>query len=193
MNHIKKCLLLLLAVLLLCSCGVQDTPAPDPQPAPAESCTIGGSFTATVRDVIPDYCLDDTTPLVAVVTEFQSQPFTVYVGEELGKKLLEEQNGQPLVFTVAPLTVDRSREEVQKLSTASLLREFNLQITDCRPAEDGELGLEKSAPYHRIILPIISALQHRLAVAVFFMPRGWLLRERPCRAREGAQPGGFAA
>ena len=80
MNHIKKCLLLLLAVLLLCSCGVQDTPAPDPQPAPAESCTIGGSFTATVRDVIPDYCLDDTTPLVAVVTEFQSQPFTVYVG-----------------------------------------------------------------------------------------------------------------
>ena len=92
MNHIKKCLLLLLAVLLLCSCGVQDTPAPDPQPAPAESCTIGGSFTATVRDVIPDYCLDDTTPLVAVVTEFQSQPFTVYVGEELGKKLLEEQN-----------------------------------------------------------------------------------------------------
>lgn len=64
-NHIKKCLLLLLAVLLLCSCGVQDTPAPDPQPAPAESCTIGGSFTATVRDVIPDYCLDDTTPLVA--------------------------------------------------------------------------------------------------------------------------------
>ena len=46
-NHIKKCLLLLLAVLLLCSCGVQDTPAPDPQPAPAESCTIGGSFTAT--------------------------------------------------------------------------------------------------------------------------------------------------
>lgn len=131
MNHIKKCLLLLLAVLLLCSCGVQDTPAPDPQPAPAESCTIGGSFTATVRDVIPDYCLDDTTPLVAVVTEFQSQPFTVYVGEELGKKLLEEQNGQPLVFTVTPLTVDRSREEVQKLSTASLLREFNLQITDC--------------------------------------------------------------
>ena len=127
MNHIKKCLLLLLAVLLLCSCGVQDTPAPDPQPAPAESCTIGGSFTATVRDVIP---------------EFQSQPFTVYVGEELGKKLLEEQNGQPLVFTVTPLTVDRSREEVQKLSTASLLREFNLQITDCRPAEDGELGLE---------------------------------------------------
>ena len=129
-------------VLLLCSCGVQDTPAPDPQPAPAESCTISGSFTATVRDVIPDYCLDDTTPLVAVVTEFQSQPFTVYVGEELGKKLLEEQNGQPLVFTVTPLTVDRSREEVQKLSTASLLREFNLQITDCRPAEDGELGLE---------------------------------------------------
>ena len=120
MNHIKKCLLLLLAVLLLCSCGVQDTPAPDPQPAPAESCTISGSFTATVRDVIPDYCLDDTTPLVAVVTEFQSRPFTVYVGEELGKKLLE----------------------VQKLSTASLLREFNLQITDCRPAEDGELGLE---------------------------------------------------
>ena len=43
-NHIKKCLLLLLAVLLLCSCGVQDTPAPDPQPAPAESCTIGGSY-----------------------------------------------------------------------------------------------------------------------------------------------------
>lgn len=66
----------------------------------------------------------------------------MYVGEELGKKLLEEQNGQPLVFTVTPLTVDRSREEVQKLSTASLLREFNLQITDCRPAEDGELGLE---------------------------------------------------
>lgn len=77
-------------------------PDPDPQPAPAESCTIGGSFTATVRDVIPDYCLDDTTPLVAVVTEFQSQPFTVYVGEELGKKLLEEQNGQLSFYRNTP-------------------------------------------------------------------------------------------
>lgn len=50
-NHIKKCLLLLLAVLLLCSCGVQDTPAARSAPAPAESCTISGSFTATVGRV----------------------------------------------------------------------------------------------------------------------------------------------
>ena len=59
---------------------------------------IGGSFTATVWDLIPDYCLDDTTLQVAVVTCFQSGPFTLFLGEEQVKQL---KVGAQYVFEIA--------------------------------------------------------------------------------------------
>lgn len=41
-----------------------------------------------VRDIIPNYCLDDTTPTVAVLTLFQDSLFTIYVGEEMESQLV---------------------------------------------------------------------------------------------------------
>ena len=71
--------------------------------------TVSGSFTVEVRDVIPDYCLDDITPSVAIVTEFQSYPFTLYVGEEIGSQL---EIGKVYVFTIKPIVVDYSKENL---------------------------------------------------------------------------------
>lgn len=38
-----------------------------------------------VQNVTPDYGMDDETPNV-VVTEFQSYPVTIFVGEEIGSQ-----------------------------------------------------------------------------------------------------------
>lgn len=100
---------------------------------------VSGSFTVGVRDVIPDYCLDDFTPNVAVVTEFQSYPFTMYVGEEIGRQL---EVGQVYVFTIEPVVVDYPKEYLEKMELSSLVWELpGFKITDFRLAEDEELGL----------------------------------------------------
>lgn len=100
---------------------------------------VSGSFTVGVRDVIPDYCLDDFTPNVAVVTEFQSYPFTVYVGEEIGRQL---EIGQVYVFTIEPIVVDFPKEYLEKLELSSLVWDLpGFKITDFRLANDDELGL----------------------------------------------------
>lgn len=101
---------------------------------------VSGSFTVGVRDVIPDYCLDDFTPNVAVVTEFQSYPFTLYVGEEIGRQL---EIGQVYVFTIEPIIVDFPKEYLEKLELSSLVWDLpGFKITDFRLANDDELGLE---------------------------------------------------
>lgn len=62
----------------------------DAAPEAPARVNITGEFTATVRELIPDYTLDAETPNVAVLTQFQDGPFTVFVGElaaelEVGK------------------------------------------------------------------------------------------------------------
>ena len=102
--------------------------------------TVSGSFTVTVRNVIPDYCMDDSTPNVAVVTEFQSYPFTLFVGEEIGKELVV---GETYVFTINPIVVDDTKESLESMSLSSLVWELpGFEITDFRVANDNELGLE---------------------------------------------------
>ena len=101
---------------------------------------VSGSFTVGVRDMIPDYCLDDFTPNVAVVTEFQSYPFTLYVGEEIGRQL---EIGQVYVFTIEPIVVDFPKEYLEKLELSSLVWDLpGFKIIDFRLANDDELGLE---------------------------------------------------
>lgn len=48
---------------------------------------VTGAFVATLRHVIPDYTLDNTTPQIAILTEFQSAPFLLHIGEEMAAKL----------------------------------------------------------------------------------------------------------
>ncbi len=144
--------LLLLFVVLLPACGKQDAATPPAQTQPAEStqieaevqpeeesCTISGSFTVSVHDVLP---WDSFTPSVAVVSEFQSYPFTVFVGDEIGRELADRQDDNTVfVFTIEPIEVNRSKEDVQNMRLSSIVWEFRIKITDCRPAEENELGL----------------------------------------------------
>lgn len=150
MKRLALLSLLLLFVVLLPACGKQDSATPPAQSQPAEStqiesevqpkeesCTISGSFTVSVHDVLP---WDSFTPSVAVVSEFQSYPFTVFVGDEIGKELADRQD-DVFVFTIEPIEVNRSKEDVQNMRLSSIVWEFRIKITDCRPAEENELGL----------------------------------------------------
>ena len=102
--------------------------------------TVSGSFTVCVRDVIPDYCLDGVTPNVAIVTEFQSYPFTLFVGEEIGSQL---EIGGIYVFTIKPMVVGYTKEYLKGLKLSSLVWELpRMEITDFRLANEDEIGLE---------------------------------------------------
>lgn len=111
----------------------------DTQPSNIET-TVSGSFTVCVRDIIPDYCFDDVTPNVAVVTEFQSYPFTVFVGEEIGKQL---EIGEVYVFTIKSMVVGYTKEYLKGMNLSSLVWELpQMEITDFRLANEDEVGLE---------------------------------------------------
>ena len=102
--------------------------------------TVSGSFTVCVRDVIPDYSLDGVTPNVAIVTEFQSYPFTVFVGEEIGSQL---EIGEIYVFTIKPMVVDYTKEYLKGLNLSSLVWELpRMEITEVRLANENEIGLD---------------------------------------------------
>lgn len=102
--------------------------------------TISGSFTVTVRDVIPDYALSDDVPTVAVVTQFQSSPFTLYVGEEIGRQLEKDET---YVFTIQPFEVDETKEELQFKTLASIVQEYSkFTVVDFRVAEEHETGID---------------------------------------------------
>ncbi len=108
----------------------------------AGSAVIRGSFTAMVRDVIPDYVSDDTTPRVAVVTLFQEEPFTVWVGEENGRKL---KGGQMYTFELAETKVEgvkASEMEQAYLEPVTAISRYQLKIDSIRPAAEEEWGLE---------------------------------------------------
>lgn len=142
-NHMNKCLkLLTILVLSLCIAGCGKSEISEVEIIKEEDTSrtiISGEFTVGVRDVIPDYCFDDVTPCVALVTEFQSYPFTIYVGEEIGSQLQKENQ---YVFSIEPIEVNYSIEELQKMNLSSLVWEIGeLKITGFRLAKEEELGL----------------------------------------------------
>ena len=104
---------------------------------------VTGEFTATVRSLIPDYETDDETPRMAVVTLFQSTPFTIYTGE-LTKHL---EAGETYVFEV-----EMSRYDIitrQEYESGTLLNPEvafsmypSLYISNFRPAEESDCGLD---------------------------------------------------
>ncbi len=104
---------------------------------------VTGEFTATVRSLIPDYETDDETPRMAVVTLFQSTPFTIYTGE-LTKHL---EAGETYVFEV-----EMSRYDIiarKEYESGTLLKPEvvffmypSLYISNFRPAEESDWGLD---------------------------------------------------
>lgn len=103
---------------------------------------LTGSFTVTVREVIPDYCLDDVTPAVAVVTCFQDKPFTVYLGEEMAAHLTV---GEQYVFEIADTDIGELPKEIFQSVMPSpeiVIPTYSLRIFGIRKAEEEEWGLD---------------------------------------------------
>lgn len=134
MKKIRRTIVLLLAMAVaLTACGTQTVEA-------YENIRISGGFTATVREVMPDYCFDNVTPAVAVVTEFQSGPFIVNLGPELASELVA---GETYVFEIESKEIQVPAGTESYISnTVVLLNQYNLQVVGYRVAEDDELGLE---------------------------------------------------
>lgn len=127
---------LILAVMILCISGCGQNKADEE----VAKTIVSGEFTVCVRDVIPDYCFDEVTPCVAIVTEFQCYPFTIYVGQEMGSQL---ETGRQYVFSIEPFETDYSAEELQRMNLASIARDLSeFRITGYRLANDDEIGLE---------------------------------------------------
>lgn len=103
---------------------------------------ISGYFAVIVREIIPDYCLDDVTPTVAVVTLFQQEPFTVYVGEEIASQL---EIGKQYIFNIREKNIGEiTKEEFEKpyIEPVIALNKYNLIIDSVRLADEGEWGLD---------------------------------------------------
>ena len=103
---------------------------------------ITGDFVVMVRDIIPDYCLDNITPTVAVVTLFQDGPFTIYVGEEMASQL---EKNELYKFTIEEQEIgmiDKESFDKDYLDPKSVLPLYNLKIKSIEKAPDEEAGLD---------------------------------------------------
>lgn len=110
---------------------------------------ISGGFTATVRGLIPDYVLDGWTPREAIVTEFMSDPYTLYVGDLAQQLEIEE----TYVFEIEPEIVQVSESELKRINICDpkTVIYFRLTISNVRIAGDDEIGLaSKSLTYERV-------------------------------------------
>ncbi len=111
--------------------------------------SIEGTFTASVRHIIPDYCFDDVTPSVAVVTLFQDGPFTIFVGE-LASQL---EVGEIYVFEIQSVdNIEITKTEYQKkfLSIKELVPQYNLRIKSARLAKESDYGLDAEHLFYKI-------------------------------------------
>ncbi len=104
---------------------------------------VKGDFTATVRSLVPDYVTDGETPRMAVVTLFQSGPFTIDTMDLT--QFLEE--GETYVFEVGMSDYDIITG--QEYESGSLLNPEvvfsmypSLYISNFRPAEEEDCGLD---------------------------------------------------
>jgi len=101
---------------------------------------LKGTFTATVRTLSPDYVSDDTTPLMAVVTLFQSTPFTIYTGnftEQL-------EAGETYVFEIEEQVVEipLSEYEIGCPDPEVVIPQYNLRLSGFRESVESDWGLD---------------------------------------------------
>ena len=102
---------------------------------------ISGTFTATVRSLMPNYVLDDFSPLTAVVTQFQDSPFTLNLREEVASQL---QPGDSYVFTVEEKRVEMLLDADGRIllpTPETAIPLYNLQIISAVRAEKEDLGM----------------------------------------------------
>lgn len=139
----KKTVLLLLLVFVVMgigACGKVEKELVENPGINQETSTISGSFTVYVQDVLPDYIVDDFSPNVAYVTEFQHESFAFYVGSEIGSQL---EKGKAYVFTIEPVGVNCSKDFLESLDLSQLVSLVpHSAIKDFRLATEDEIGLE---------------------------------------------------
>jgi len=100
--------------------------------------TISGNFTVTVRELMPNYVLDDKTPMSAVVTSFQSAPFVLNLNEEIISQLEE---GKIYTFEIEEKDVEVTKNQLEEAVFPDVaIPLFNLKIKSVTPAE--ETGLD---------------------------------------------------
>ena len=113
------------------------------QAADTVEAKVKGSFTATVRALIPDYVSDGETPRMALVTLFQSTPFTLF-----GVDTDRLEAGETYVFEVEMNQCqDITREEYESgslLTPEIILPMYHpyIRISGFRPAEESDCGLD---------------------------------------------------
>lgn len=100
--------------------------------------TIGGSFVATVRELIPDYVLDDATPAVAIVTVYQETPFAVYIGKDLASQV---EAGKTYEFFIKEKAIEVTQEqyEIGPMSPNITIPTYSLSISCVAPITDAGL------------------------------------------------------
>lgn len=112
----------------------------DAAPGDLVQVRIGGEFTATVRELIPDYTLDAETPNVAVVTQFQDGPFTIFVGELAA----ELEVGKTYNFAIVPEEDVEVTQEVYAAGVPSpevAIPLYRLRIAGASLAGEEDTGL----------------------------------------------------
>ena len=105
---------------------------------------FSGSFTATVEQLLPDYCaLPGKT--IAVVHFFQDTPFLLRFQEDLTGKLVE---GTSYVFEFKTFEVELPADEENPDISDYM---YSIDVTNYRVAEENEIGLGSKLPTVEIV------------------------------------------
>lgn len=109
--------------------------------AESKQVQIEGAFVAMVRDKIPNYVLDDTTPNTLVVTMFQEGPFLISTGS-LGNLVETVEADKFYVFEIEPKiigTFNESELDYTALSPDIAMSLYHLQVENIYEVDDEEL------------------------------------------------------
>lgn len=105
----------------------------------SDKITVTGSATLTVRKLLPDYVLDETTMQCAVVTKFQDTPYIIDVGEDIVSEL---QEGETYVFEIEDTEVDKNFVmQDGALVEKAVFTNYPVKIKSVRKADENEIGL----------------------------------------------------
>ena len=102
---------------------------------------IEGAFVAKVRDIIPNYVLDDTTSNTLVVTMFQDGPFLISTGS-LGDLVETVKVDKVYVFEIKPKiigTFNKSQLDNTALSPDVAMKLYHLQVANIYEVDDEEM------------------------------------------------------
>jgi hypothetical protein len=102
---------------------------------------IEGAFVAKVRDIIPNYVLDDATPNTLVVTMFQEGPFLIHTGS-LGDLVETVEVDKVYIFEIKPKIIGIFNEaelDYAALSPDAAMSLYHLQVENIYEVDDEEM------------------------------------------------------